>query len=251
LTPLQRVLDSLARRASTDLPVAIVAAHPDDETIGAGASLGLFRNLVLIHVTDGAPRAGPDAVAAGFVDGRAYAAARRRELHAALDIAEAFPVLMELGAADQGASLLMPALAEALAALWRRHGTQVAITHPYEGGHPDHDATAFATHATGIAVLEMASYHAGPDGIETGVFLPNGPAPLVVTLDAAEQARKRAMLGCFMTQHATLAPFGCTHETFRPAPAYAFDRPPHDGILHYERHDWGMTGAEWRMLAAA
>ncbi len=251
MTPLQRVLDGLARRTPIDLPVAIVAAHPDDETIGAGASLRLFRNLVLVHVTDGAPRRGSDALAAGFADGRAYAAARRRELHAALDAADASPVLIELGAADQGASLLMPALAEALAALWRRHGTQVAITHPYEGGHPDHDATAFAVHATGIAAVEMASYHAGPDGIETGTFLPNGAPPLVVALDAAEQARKRAMLDCFATQRATLAPFGCAHEAFRPAPAYAFDHPPHDGLLHYERYDWGMTGAEWRALAAA
>jgi len=247
MTPLQRVLDSLARRKPIDMPVAIVATHPDDETIGAGTSLGLFRNLLLVHVADGAPRNGADAAAAGFADRRAYAAARRSELHRALDVAAASPVLIELGAADQGASLLMPALA----ALWRRHGTQVAITHPYEGGHPDHDATAFAVHATGIAVLEMASYHAGPDGIETGAFLPNGAPPVVVTLDAAEQARKRAMLDCFATQRATLAPFGCTHEAFRPAPAYAFDRPPHDGVLHYERYDWGMIGAEWRALATA
>ncbi len=32
---------------------------------------------------------------------------------------------------------------------------------------------------------------------------------------------------------------------------HPFGRPPHDGLPHYERYDWGMTGAEWRALAAA
>ena len=55
------LLAALAAREPTELRVAVVAAHPDDETIGAGASLGLLRTPVLVHVTDGAPRSGHDA----------------------------------------------------------------------------------------------------------------------------------------------------------------------------------------------
>src|ERR1051325_5216230 len=36
--------------------LAIVAAHPDDETIGAGAYLARLSQAIFIHVTDGAPR---------------------------------------------------------------------------------------------------------------------------------------------------------------------------------------------------
>ncbi len=39
-------------------PIAIVAAHQDDETIGAGGCLPRFGEVTLVHVTDGAPRDG-------------------------------------------------------------------------------------------------------------------------------------------------------------------------------------------------
>ena len=100
-------------------------------------------------------------------------------------------------------------------------------------------------------IVEFASYHAGDRGMATGCFLPNGAAATIVALDPAEQAVKRRMLDCFVSQRATLAAFGVAQEAFRPAPAYDFSRAPHEGTLHYERYDWGMTGPAWRALAAA
>ncbi|MBV9250682.1 MAG: hypothetical protein JO227_15715, partial [Acetobacteraceae bacterium] len=50
------VLDLLRQRKPIEMRSAVVVAHPDDETVGAGASLRLFRDLTLVHVTDGAPR---------------------------------------------------------------------------------------------------------------------------------------------------------------------------------------------------
>jgi N-acetylglucosamine malate deacetylase 2 len=247
------LLDRLARREPIEAPVALVVAHPDDETIGAGASLHLFRTLLLVHVTDGAPRNLSDAKAYGFADASAYAAARRAELAQALEAGGAAPALAELGAADQQASLGMALLARKLAALLDTHGAESVITQPYEGGHPDHDATACIAHLAvrgAMPVIEMASYHAGPSGMESGCFLDNGEPPIVVALDAAEQARKRAMMDAFGTQRGTLAPFGISHELFRRAPDYDFAAPPHAGTLHYERYDWGMTGPRWRALAA-
>ena len=249
------LLDRLARRTAIDEPVAVVVAHPDDETIGVGASLHLFRNLLLVHVTDGAPRNLADARAYGFADAASYAAARRAELAAALAVSGAVPELAELGAADQQASLALKPLIGKLARLLDEHGTAAVVTQPYEGGHPDHDATSLIAHAAarrcgGIPVLEMASYHAAEDGgIATGCFLRNGAEAITILLDPAEQARKRAMLDRFETQRATLAPFGVAQEAFRRAPRYDYTQPPHVGMLHYERYDWGMTGARWRGLA--
>src|SRR4051812_11232063 len=86
------VLTALVRRTPVDAPMAVVVAHPDDETIGVGALLALFRRLLLIHVTDGAPRNLHDAQATGFATCGDYAAARRRELVSALRAGNVFPI---------------------------------------------------------------------------------------------------------------------------------------------------------------
>ena len=236
----------------------MVVAHPDDETIGAGASLHLFDRCLLVHVTDGAPRNLADARAAGFADAAAYALQRRNELAAALRAGGARPRLAQLGIPDQGASACMAALAGRLAGLFTQNSVEAVLTHPYEGGHPDHDATAWAVHRASRlclqppAIIEFAGYHAAPaGGIVTGTFLSGGPQASVITLSPAERAAKQRMLDCFATQRATLAAFGTAHEAFRPAPAYDFAAPPHEGRLYYEHFDWGMTGPTWRALAAA
>ena len=250
---MEAVLRGLASRRPVGARVALVVAHPDDETIAAGASLPLLPGLLLVHVTDGAPQALADAAAAGFDTPAGYAAARRGELMAALDAAGATPDLVELGVVDQEASFCMPTLARALSRLFDAHGIEAVITHAYEGGHPDHDATAFAVHAAagGRPVLEFAGYHADPAGaLLTGRFLP-GPVPTVVTLTEAERARKQAMFGCFRTQARTLKAFGTDQELFRPAPLYDFTTPPLPGRLNYEHWGWSMTGARWRALAQA
>ncbi len=248
LTAAERVLARLAARAPIDEPVALVVAHPDDETIGAGSAMKLFRNLLLVHVTDGAPRNLADAVAHGFPDAASYAAARRAELRRALEIAGLSPRCIELGAPDQGASEDLVALTLALRGALAGHGAVAVLTHPYEGGHPDHDATAFIAHHSGLPVLEFASYHADGDGMAIGRFLP-GSAPVTLVLASPERARKRAMLDAFETQAATLQPFGVDQEIFRAAPDYDFTSAPHAGALHYERYQWGMTGERWRALA--
>ena len=210
-------------------PVALVVAHPDDETIGAGAALPLFRRLLLVHATDGAPRDVADARAAGFATAADYAAARRRELDAALAAGGVRAERAALGAADQGASFRMAELSRALAALLERHGARAVLTHPYEGGHPDHDAVAFCARAAASLLARRGARRAGDrgDGLlprragglgRRRASCPAARRPPCVALTGEERARKRAMLDAFATQAATLARFPVGEEVFRAAP---------------------------------
>ena len=255
------VLRALATDAPIDArSVAVVVAHPDDVVIGVGGRLPSLTQVSVVHVTDGAPRSMYDARAAGYKTREDYARARRREAETSLALAGIAPEqVLRLEIADQEASLRMTDLARRLARFFRDKAMQVVLTHPYEGGHPDHDATAFAVHHAAILVaqagrtaptiLEMAGYHAGPHGLVAHRFLPNDDAGLTIHLDETKRVLKRRMLACHASQSATLAQFDVEVERCRQTPGYDFTLPPHPSQLWYEQFDWGMTSAQWRTLA--
>lgn len=241
-------------RPLIDLRVAIVLAHPDDETLGCGALLARLSDVTIVHVTDGAPRGGDDAARQGFATPQGYAAARKGELEAALMLA-GVPMdrLTCLGIADQEAALNLGLVARKLAPLIA--GAAVVLTHAYEGGHPDHDAVAFAVDAAwrllgpeqAPAVVEMPFYRAGPDGPGwiRQVFSEDGPEPVTLRLSDDERARKQAMLDAHWTQSETLASFGAGDERFRIAPVRDFARPANGGLSLYDGFGWAMNAARF------
>ncbi|HET7625067.1 MAG TPA: PIG-L family deacetylase [Verrucomicrobiae bacterium] len=241
--------------------VAIVAAHPDDEVIGAGAQLRRWPKVSIIHVTDGSPLNSTDAWDAGFVTCEDYASARQRESMAALALAgvdstQFHPVAFP----DQEASLNLRGLTEALVRKFTELQSEIIITHAYEGGHPDHDATAFGVRAAkkilmddfGFApeIIEMTSYFNRAGIMATGEFLPRARCRIrSFELSESEREFKRRLFACFKTQRNVLQYFPIGVERFRIAPEYDFTRPPHPGRLFYEQFDWGISGAQWRILA--
>ena len=204
---------------------AVVVAHPDDEVIGAGLLLAALPGVTIIHTTNGSPRNPEDALRSGFGTPAEYQAARRRELACALRLAHVDPQqAISLDFTDQETLLHLPALCRSLEETLRRVNPSVVLTHPYEGGHPDHDSTVFAVHRVWRGPLwEMTSYHAGPDGLlEAGVFLPNGEQPFARPISESDAARKREMLACFVSQQDVLRNFPVVPEQFRRAPGYDF-----------------------------
>lgn len=241
--------------------VLLVAAHPDDEVIGAGARLCSLPSTRVVHVTDGSPRWLDDARRAGCETREEYARLRRSELHAALALAGCDPQSsIALEFVDGEAALELPRLTRALAAILLETHPEIVLTHPYEGGHPDHDAAAFAAR-TALALLdragaprpllvEMTSYHAGPEGVVCGRFLPGSPEEAIISLDPAARRRKMALIDCYASQRHLLGGFPVDAERFRVAPRYDFTAPPHRGALYYESQPWGWSGERFRKLAA-
>ena len=241
--------------------VLLVAAHPDDEAIGAGALLHQLPDAVVVHVTDGAPADNRVARRKGFANRNEYAAARRREVGEALSLVGIDESQIRcLGFVDGQATFHLVDLSHKIIDLMLEVDPEVVLTHPYEGGHTDHDATAFAVHlACGIlrregfdapTVIEFTSYHSRNGRRVRGAFIPF-PEVLERAIDllAEDQALKLKMFGRFTSQRDCLKQFPVSVERFRVAPRYSFTLPPHEGQLDYERYCSTVCGEEWRQRA--
>lgn len=239
----------------------LVFAHPDDEVVALGARLGRFGTARFVHATDGAPRNQQDSRAHGFATLDEYRAARAQELRRALSsagIADADCTSLEIP--DQEASLQLLDLTLSIANLLQKHSPEAVFTHPYEGGHPDHDACAYAVHhalalqkdGTTTPIIESTFYHRGPHGIVTGEFLAaeERTPEISYRLTEHEKQRKHALIQCFATQQETLAGITLHDEKFRIAPAYDFRKPPQTAPVFYDSQPWGMTSQRFCELAA-
>lgn len=247
---------------STAPRTLVVVAHPDDEALALGARLSRHTDSFFVHVTDGAPLDGADAARYGFASVDQYRAARAEELRHAFRVAHISESRSKcLNIPDQRASFHLEELAERVRILIREFEPLAILTHAYEGGHPDHDACAFAAHRAVAMIdpqrrpelIEAALYHAGPDGrLETGCFLswPVAYPEIIWRLNPAEKLVRQHLLDSFVTQRETLRHFDAGVERFRIAPPYDFTQPIQQRPLLYEQYPWGMTGERFRCLAA-
>lgn len=243
--------------------VMFVGAHPDDETFALGGHLPRLHRLDVVIVTDGAPHDLKDARKVGFATAEEYAAARASELREALAVA-GVPEgqLVELHVPDQEAALVLPELSHRLVELFRDKKTWLVLTHAYEGGHPDHDAVAFAVHAarrlldaageTPPVLVEMPYYRQDANGGVAQGFA-DAEGVYVAELSDEQLQRKTEIMGRHASQlrlfGRSSAGFRSRNESFRLAPDYDFRQPPNEGRRLYESWGLNITGAQWQEAA--
>lgn len=253
------ILHDLTQGRAIDALVAVVVAHPDDETLGVGARMACLRNFTLIHLTDGAPRTRSESPAEDAMRRATLAAVRARELAGALGVLQATPNnAIAYAYPDQESILHLPAIVTRLRD--DLADIRFVLTHPYEHGHPDHDTAALAVRLactlltkasiTPPAMIEFPSYHARAHGACFGRFWPDRRQhALTAILDRRERARKACALACFASQREMLENFPIGVERFRRAPDYDFSKPAPPSRAWYDDLHWPIDSHAWRQLA--
>jgi N-acetylglucosamine malate deacetylase 2 len=240
--------------------VVIVVPHFDDETIGLSSKIRRCPRGLMVHVTDGAPE---DPLQwQDFGSREAYSAVRRRELDAALDEAGHIGERMNLEVIDGTAAFHIVAIARELLELFIARHISAVFTLAYEGGHPDHDAVAFAVHLAvsqlnwPVRIIEAPLYRRedSDDAPEWPLvwqtFLPSPDArEFAPEITAEESDLKRRMCAAFKSQRVVFASVNFDIEPLRVAPVYDFSEPANSGRLS-KYYTWaGIDADRWRALA--
>lgn len=222
--------------------ILILSPHPDDETVGAAAAIARARAKgAAVHVaflTDGVPaienfwpwQRGGRFRRAARRWAEAEAAARRLGLTIALS--QEIPTRTLKSALSGTRAKIAATIREAeIDMLWAP---------AFEGAHQDHDAAncIAATFAAHLPVWEFAEYNNGPGRtLSQEFFAPNG-TETVLELDAAEMAAKRTVMALYASERGNLKHIEAKREAFRPLASYDYARPPHGGVLFYQRFQW-------------
>lgn len=244
----------LTTKKNSSFKTMIIAAHYDDETISMGSRFPFLGTIYFVHTTNSSPSNLQDALKNGFDNEDDYQKQRKLEFKNALQISGITDhVCYQSGIPDQESTFNIRFLISFLTDKINDIKPDIIFTHPYEGGHPDHDTTSFVVNKASknsryTNIFEFSSYHSNSGALQCCKFLDLLSPATEIILSDEEKLLKADMLKEFYTQRDSIQYFELEKEVFRLAPEYNYRIPPHDGLLYYENFNWGITGKEWRKL---
>lgn len=193
----------------TPTRIVVVAAHPDDETIGVGGIIFRHRkNGAIIDVIFTTNGRGWSWTASGRVL-KNIVHRRRQEAEKALGLIGIAPDhIHSLGFPDRGLHRFLQPLAKEIhnALSWLK--PDLIYTQGFEGGHIDHDITSLVVQcearALGIPVYEWAEYNQeyqiGTQDISFPLLSHQFSLPMPQVLSAEETWIKAMMLKCYVSE---------------------------------------------------
>jgi len=221
--------------------ILVFAAHQDDEVLGLGLTLARHRSnrdrVTVVFTTNGA---GGNWKESNAVQ-RAVSAARFKEACDALavigiDAAE----IVCLGFPDGGLHRYIPEASDDIATLIRAIDPHMIYVHAMEGGHRDHDVTAFVVQQVSTRlriepIFEWAEYNSEAPGgqpisearFASDPYVPDfecAPTPV----DQSELISKQAMLAKYASQAVSIRYYPFRSEILRKArPVHLLPRLAH------------------------
>ncbi len=198
--------------------VVVIAAHPDDETLGAGGLIAEAAHLgipVAVLVVSAGERSHPDSPTVSVQE---LAAVRRVEAERAIAVLDPKAVVRQLDVPDGGLTDAQGDITDELARLVGPSGLGTVLVAPWrEDRHPDHAAAALAAdhvaRTTGAVLLEYpvwAWHWARPDD---GTF--DRQTVLALSLSDRARSTKEAALAQYPSQLLPLS-----------------DRPGDEAVVH-------------------
>lgn len=234
---------------------AVVVAHSGDEIVGAGCLLAKLSDVTVLHVTDGGDKDRSSAQPA-----TEELATREEECLKALALANVSKEKVSSFAVPYSeAHLFLAELTKRIAFFLQQSAVEIVVTHPYEGGHPDHDATAFATHAA-LRLLKQNGFrppvlfemalHPGEDGVaKIPEFLWFGEGNVTtLLLDERATKLKQQMFACFESQKQSMLASPIGPEKFRQPGDYDFSAAPPAAGSYYSFFGAGSVRTDWPVL---
>ncbi len=240
---------------------SVIVAHAGDEIFGAGCLISKLMDVTILHATDGIGVELKHQSDSRFQKHDDHSDRIHGECLAALALANVpEDKVIDFSLPQYGLAQRLTYLTRKITAFLQQSRSDIILTHPYEGGHPDHDAIAFATHSAlrilnhnGFkppAVFEMALYPSGKPIAKVPEFLARMDSEsTTLLLDERSQKLKEEMYSCLKTQHDVVRASPANFERFRRPPRYDFTQLPQAGKLHYEHFDWAINADEWLALS--